>query len=46
MPERRVLDLGRAIGRNAARDVVYAAAMAAFEGRGGFRELLSRDPRV
>ena len=46
MSEAVMLELGRAIGRNTAHDVVYEAAMAAFEGRGGFRELLSRDPRV
>jgi 3-carboxy-cis,cis-muconate cycloisomerase len=41
-----MLRLGLAIGRNAAHDVVYDSAMAAFEGRGRFRELLLADARV
>jgi 3-carboxy-cis,cis-muconate cycloisomerase len=46
MSEAVMLELGRAIGRNTAHDVVYEAAMAAFEGRGTFTELLATDPRV
>jgi adenylosuccinate lyase len=41
-----MLRLGLSLGRNAAHDLVYDAAMAAFEGKGSFRELLLRDPRV
>lgn len=41
-----MLGLGRAIGRQTAHDVVYDAAMAAFEGRGSFRDLLLADARV
>jgi adenylosuccinate lyase len=41
-----MLRLGQAIGRNAAHDLVYEAAMAAFEGRGRFRDLLLAEPRV
>lgn len=46
MSEAVMLELGRAIGRNTAHDVVYEAAMAAFEGRGSFTELLAGDLRV
>lgn len=46
MSEAVMLRLGEVIGRNAAHDVVYEAAMAAFEGRGTFRALLLREPRV
>jgi 3-carboxy-cis,cis-muconate cycloisomerase len=46
MSEAVMLRLAEAIGRNAAHDVVYEAAMAAFEGRGTFRALLLREPRV
>jgi 3-carboxy-cis,cis-muconate cycloisomerase len=35
-----MLALGRSIGRNAAHDVAYEAAMAAFEGKGSFRDRL------
>ncbi|HEU5321116.1 MAG TPA: adenylosuccinate lyase, partial [Methylomirabilota bacterium] len=35
-----------AMGRNAAHDVVYEAAMAAWDGKGSFRELLLADARV
>jgi 3-carboxy-cis,cis-muconate cycloisomerase len=46
MAEAVMLDLGAAIGRQHAHDVVYDAAQAAFvEGR-SFAELLSADPRV
>lgn len=41
-----MLELGKAIGRQAAHDVVYEAAMAAAEGRGAFRDLLLADARV
>jgi adenylosuccinate lyase len=41
-----MLRLGGALGRNAAHDLVYEAAMAAFEGRGRFRDLLLADARV
>jgi adenylosuccinate lyase len=41
-----MLRLGRTLGRNAAHDVVYEAAMAAYAGRGSFRALLLADPRV
>ena len=41
-----MLKLGLAIGRNAAHDVVYECAMAAFEGKGRFRDLLLADARV
>jgi 3-carboxy-cis,cis-muconate cycloisomerase len=46
MAEAVMLDLGAAIGRQHAHDVVYDAAQAAFiEGR-PFGELLAEDPRV
>ena len=46
MAEAVMLDLGAAIGRQHAHDVVYDAAQAAFvEGR-SFAELLAADPRV
>lgn len=41
-----MLRLGESLGRGAAHDVVYEAAMAAFEGRGTFRERLLEDSRV
>jgi 3-carboxy-cis,cis-muconate cycloisomerase len=41
-----MLRLGERLGRNTAHDLVYEAAMAAFEGRGSFRDLLLGDPRV
>jgi adenylosuccinate lyase len=41
-----MLRLGTVIGRNAAHDIVYESAMAAFEGRGKFRDLLLGDARV
>jgi adenylosuccinate lyase len=41
-----MLALGRSIGRNAAHEVVYEAAMAAFEGKGSFRDRLLADTRV
>jgi adenylosuccinate lyase len=41
-----MLRIGQALGRNAAHDLVYEASMAAFEGRGRFRELLLADARV
>src|SRR5438270_1676364 len=46
MAEAVMLDLGAAVGRQHAHDVVYDAAQAAFvEGR-SFAELLAADPRV
>jgi len=41
-----MLQLGLAIGRDAAHDRVYEAAMAAFEGKGRFRDLLMQDPEI
>jgi len=41
-----MLRLGLVLGRNAAHDVVYEAAMAAYDGKGSFRDLLLADPRV
>jgi adenylosuccinate lyase len=41
-----MLALGRTLGRDAAHEAVYDAAMAAFEGRGSFRARLLADPRV
>ena len=41
-----MLRLGETLGRNAAHDIVYEAAMAAAEGRGRFRDLLLADARV
>jgi adenylosuccinate lyase len=46
LSEAVMLRLGEGLGRNAAHDVVYEAAMAAFEGRGRFRALLLKDARV
>lgn len=46
LSEAVMLKLGEALGRNAAHDLVYEAAMAAFEGRGRFRDLLLADDRV
>jgi adenylosuccinate lyase len=46
LSEAVMLRLGEALGRNAAHDLVYEAAMAAFEGTGRFRELLLADERV
>jgi len=46
LSEAVMLRLGAALGRNAAHDVVYEAAMAAFEDGRSFRDLLLRDPRV
>ena len=46
LSEAVMLRLGETLGRNAAHDLVYDAAMAAFEGRGTFRELLLADARV
>lgn len=40
-----MLRLGQALGRNTAHELVYEAAMAAFEGRGRF-DLLLADTRV
>ena len=41
-----MLRLGLTLGRNAAHDVVYEAAMAAYARKGTFRALLLADPRV
>jgi len=41
-----MLRLGATLGRSAAHDVVYEAAMAAWEGKGSFRDLLLADSRV
>lgn len=41
-----MLRLGLALGRNAAHEVVYEAAMAAYDGKGTFRDLLLADARV
>jgi adenylosuccinate lyase len=46
LSEAVMLRLGEALGRNAAHDVVYGPAMAAFEGKGSFRDLLLAEPRV
>jgi adenylosuccinate lyase len=46
LSEAVMLRLGEALGRNAAHDVVYGAAMAAFEGKGSFRDLLLAEPQV
>lgn len=46
LSEAVMLALGRVLGRNAAHDVVYATSIAAFEGRGNFRDLLLGDRRV
>ncbi|OGL00683.1 MAG: adenylosuccinate lyase [Candidatus Rokubacteria bacterium RIFCSPHIGHO2_02_FULL_73_26] len=41
-----MLRLAETLGRHVAHDLVYEAAMAAFEGRGSFRDLLLADPRA
>ncbi len=46
MAEAVMLDLGRALGRQHAHDVVYDSAMAAAEEGKSFSELLAADPRV
>ncbi|HZK92302.1 MAG TPA: adenylosuccinate lyase family protein [Stellaceae bacterium] len=46
MAEAVMLDLGAAIGRQHAHDVVYDAAMAAAVERKSFADLLAADPRV
>src|SRR5690242_20434634 len=46
MAEAVMLDLGAAIGRQHAHDVVYDAAQAAFVEHRPFAELLAADPRV
>jgi adenylosuccinate lyase len=46
MAEAVMLDLGAAIGRQHAHDVVYDAAQAAFVKGRSFAELLAADPRV
>ena len=46
LSESVMLRLGLSLGRNTAHDLVYDAAMAAFEGKGSFRELLLANPRV
>jgi 3-carboxy-cis,cis-muconate cycloisomerase len=46
MAEAVMLDLGRAIGRQHAHDVVYDAAMEAATARKSFGDLLAADPRV
>jgi adenylosuccinate lyase len=46
MAEAVMLDLGQAIGRQHAHDVVYDAAMAAVVEKKSFGDLLAADPRV
>jgi adenylosuccinate lyase len=46
LSEAVMLQLGATIGRSTAHDVVYEAAMAAFEGRRRFRDVLLADARV
>jgi len=46
MAEAVMLNLGAAIGRQHAHDVVYDAAQAAFVESRSFAELLAADPRV
>ena len=46
MAEAVMLNLGAAIGRQHAHDVVYDAAQAAFVENRSFAELLAADPRV
>jgi 3-carboxy-cis,cis-muconate cycloisomerase len=46
MAEAVMLDLGRAIGRQHAHDIVYDAAQAAFTEGKAFSDLLIADPRV
>lgn len=46
LSEAVMLRLGEVLGRNAAHDLVYDAAMAAFEGGSSFRERLLADPRI
>ncbi len=46
MAEAVMLDLGRALGRQHAHDVVYDAAQAAFVDNDAFGERLAADPRV
>ena len=46
MAEAVMLDLGRALGRQHAHDVVYDAAQAAFVESRAFGDLLAADPRV
>jgi adenylosuccinate lyase len=46
MAEAVMLQLGQALGRQHAHDIVYDAAQAAFEQRRDFSALLAADPRV
>ncbi len=46
MGEALMLELGRAIGRQHAHDVIYDAAQAAATSDATFRELLAADPRI
>jgi adenylosuccinate lyase len=46
MAEALMLDLGKAIGRQHAHDVIYDAAQAAFVESKSFSDLLADDPRV
>jgi 3-carboxy-cis,cis-muconate cycloisomerase len=46
LSEAVMLRLGLVMGRDAAHDAVYEAAMAAFEGQGTFRHLLLADRRI
>ncbi len=41
-----MLRLGETLGRNAAHEIVYEAAMQAHDGRWSFRDVLLADPRV
>lgn len=46
LSEAVMLHLGLTIGRDAAHDAVYEASMAAYDGKGSFRDLLLADPRI
>ena len=46
LSEAVMLRLGEVLGRNTAHDVVYEAAMAAYDGKGRFRDVLMEDIRV
>ena len=46
LAERMMLTLGKHIGRQHAHDIIYEAAMAAFETRTPFADILKRDARV
>src|SRR5207302_227032 len=46
LSEAVMLKLGETLGRSAAHDLVYDAAMAAVDGKGSFRELLLASPKI